>query len=426
MCDSSAPYTRMAGVTEPQEIELIQESRDKARDSLSKGQIDMQTKQNIEQSWKDEKRAKSFNWAKYAVLSLSVLAYMGYSYYLYNNEVNNSIQRSTSEIVSEYEIPYIIFVAAPKLYDMHIYGVQNGYQTYLNGSGLETESLTDFVYDSSKTSWTVLESQNRNGSVLLVIPPYGSTLEFGKLLGFEVWSYAKCVESCTSYYDYYDDSYYDVCQNASVNESVNLHMTDQENYGIYWVFDSAKNLQELLHIQGAMESVIENTAFMGYVFISTNQYVELTLVEEIDEWKNTHDHIYNTRVTATKTDKSKSLDVTPLQLGYCYVYINHFYFYINQGGIKTTITRSRLKGVLELASDMGSNIRNLATVLTVSLGLILFGSIYGKCKPMGLGLAKNVGLDEKEKLKIALYLQELGILTQKQYQETVEYEQMFK
>eukprot|EP01083_Nonionella_stella_P233257 822042_1 len=99
-------YIRM---NDPKEIQLIEQQSGSERTS-NVWEMDVNTKSNIEQSWKDNKCAFRCDIIKYITVSIIAFVYLGYQLSEYNDESKNSITRSAVETLSEYTIPYFMFI----------------------------------------------------------------------------------------------------------------------------------------------------------------------------------------------------------------------------------------------------------------------------------------------------------------------------
>eukprot|EP01083_Nonionella_stella_P241847 844123_1 len=382
--------------------------------------MDTDTKLNVEQSWKDNKCVSLSKYCKWFLVAVIAGAFLIYQSSQYNNPSKNSITRQTVERVAEYDTPYFIFAATSELEMLHVESIKNDHQSYVHGNGINVQNIADFRYDPNVTSWTVLASfipkssfmpslthdvlflspPNSTDSRLLLIPPFGSKIKFAELLTFSLWSYARCDTMNNETFD------------TDVKQNLISKMFAEAQYGIKWGVDSTEYLKRYYNLSKMLRSV--NKEYLEYTFVSTTQHIQLSLVEVNNEWNDSVDYYYETKLAASQLAEHQTLP-SNVEL-YCYRYVNKFIFYINAKSTKTAITISRLKEWWNILSETGGIFSPTLTALSV---LFAYALASKKC-----GCAKKQGLSDGEKLKIALYLQELGLLTNQQYETAVEYKRI--
>ena len=144
-----------------------------------------------------------------------------------------------------------------------------------------------------------------------------------------------------------------------------------------------------------------------YTFISSLTSIQLSFIEVINEIKNKINYYYETKTVVSVYDASFT-NITPPY----YQHLNIFEYYINPkgGGQKTVITTSRLESIFDIIAKSGGLFSPSLTAWTLIISILLSTTICGY-----FGCAKNEGLLEEDRKKVALFLQEMGIISSKQF-----------
>lgn len=249
---------------------------------------------------------------------------------------------------------------------------------------------------------------------MILVPPYGQILRINEFISLQLSSYTEC--TCHYWLNFCENK--TAMNNPSYMSQV-LEIQEFEgshSYGFYWGLDSVKYLPELSFQQLLSRFDVTN---MIYTFPTTTTFAQMSLTEQTNDWTNAHDVYFDTKITGSSVTANDNLMPSDLDQ-YCLRYMNQMIFRINPtgGGIKTVITISKLKSFTDILSATGGLFSPTLTFFTVLFGFLLTSNKFG--------FAKKQGWSDKEKLKAALYLQELGLLTDKQYQEALQHKQLNK
>lgn len=416
---------------------------------------DTETQENVFQSWKDDTKACRCQVLKFIFAAVITVGYFGHSMMNYMNPTTNSITRSSVIKVTEVTVPLFYFYAGYKISNLDISYIQNG-DKKIEYNDIIVADATDFHYDETVDQWTLVYF-GTEGWIILLVPPYGSQLKFKDILRFSLLSYTPITDGAFDGKD--------------TEENLLKQLFDGNDYGIFWTADTPQRMGEIFNISW-MQSLYDRDN-LQYSFVSTTNAIQLSLTEEIDEitkpksvdyyyttssvaslfesnqttmtYKDLDDHYgsdSNSDSSSPSTTESPSNDVTSSastteyeseqnqnysnfnrrflsettgvsgDKTHCYKYTNDFLFYYSPkgGGMKTEIVTSKLISFTDVLAATGGIWGPTTTFLSIVLSLLLT-----KC------CAKRNGLDKEGKVKVALYLQELGVITSKQVKDSIKF-----
>ena len=136
-------------------MEPLQENNMTIQSSSFDFELDSSTRENVTQSWKDDKTTFRFNIVKLILAAIVTIGYFLYALNDYLDPVTNSITRSSVDKISEVDLPLFYFYAGLKLSNLDVSYVRNGGKVS-NYQDLIVVNADDFQYDTDVDEWTLV------------------------------------------------------------------------------------------------------------------------------------------------------------------------------------------------------------------------------------------------------------------------------
>eukprot|EP01083_Nonionella_stella_P043902 118449_1 len=399
------------------EIQLAQQMDDNEKSSKASAapQTNPDEKLDVLQSWKHDKRAFTCDIVRWVLVGLITCIYLGFEAASYNDQATNSITTSTLEPLSEYATPYFAFYTFGNVKNLTVEAVNlfetSDYTknfTQIPAAQLQKttiENVANFQYGPASESWQLLQGAGPFDGLSILVPPFGQTLVQSTRILIQLSSYSACDYYWMEEPQRFNKTLIDDPREKAFYLQIQQFLSDE--YGIYWVADS---VEYLANVAGRMLSF--DLTGMEYTFVASRTLAHLSLVEQINEWNNTKHYFYETKIAQSALNARSWASKSSLNQ-YCWRYTNSIAVRMSASaggnGLKKVIVISRRKSIIDILSGTGGIFSPLLKGMT---------TLFVFC--LGAFCAQKQGWSEKEKLKTALYLKELELLTNEKYEEALQ------